>query len=84
MSMSKDEGRAQTALEKLQGGGGSMWLKFLTEAYGRRQRHVPCFKVHSTKHLELGRMGRAKGLKLRGNVVLISLGGSQSPTCPLT
>lgn len=40
-----------------------MWLKFLREAYGRRQRHMPCFKVHSMKYLELGRMGRADGLK---------------------
>lgn len=61
--MSKDEGRAQTALGELQGGGGSMCLRFLREAYGRRQRHMPCFKVYSMKYLELGRMGRTRGLK---------------------
>lgn len=26
-------------------------------------RHMPCFKVYSMKYLELGRMGRTRGLK---------------------
>lgn len=57
------KGRAQTALGEIQGGGGSVWIKLLREVYGRRQRHMPCFNVHSMKYLELGRIRRAKGFK---------------------
>lgn len=39
----EDEGRARIALGELEGGGGSMWLKFLREVCRRSQRaqHLP-------------------------------------------
>lgn len=46
----EDERRARTALGELQGGGGSMWLKFLRGVQEKPESSTPvCFRVRSMK-----------------------------------
>lgn len=79
----EDEGRARTALGELQGGGGSVWLKFLRDAGEARELNTCLFQGSQHEVAQVGKNEKGKGTQVqRTHIALTPFRGSQSPTRP--